>query len=99
MKNLLLKALGVKGIWIYLVQVILEMLSAQDELTPVMNGQSTGSIKLQRVLERLKKALSNVFGIETFWPAIKAAATRAIAANKEFYTVLVDAFNAAKAAK
>lgn len=99
MKAMLLKLLGARGVWVYLIQVILEMIGAQDDLTPVPGGASAGSLKLQRVLDRLKKALSSVFGLDVYWTAIRIAATEAIAANKRFYTVLTDAFNAIKAAK
>ena len=106
MKNLLLKALGVKGIWIYLVQIIIEMVGAQNEIkeAPIQlhdaEGNAleptVGNTKLKRVLDRLFKLLPYFPGWDTYWPAIRTAATEAIAANKKLYTVLLDALNAAK---
>lgn len=106
MKTLLLKALGVRGIWIYLVQIIIEMLRAQDEITeaPIVlhdaDGNkvepTVGGAKLNRVLDRLLKLLPYFPGWATYWPAIRTAAIAAIKANKELYVVLLDAFNAAK---
>lgn len=106
MKTLLLKALGVKGIWIYLVQIIIEMMSAQSEIkeAPIVlhdeDGNkvepTAGGAKLNRVLDRLFKLMPYFPGWATYWPAIRTAATAAIKANKALYVVLLDAFNAAK---
>lgn len=108
MKTLLLKALGVKGIWVWIVQIVIEMLSAQDEIVSepgavelgqVIPKESKGALRLQRVLDRLRKALSKVLKLDVYWPAIKDAAEKAISANKALYNALRDAFDAAKAAK
>ena len=102
MKDILFMALGIKGAWVYLAQIIIEMISAQSEVTeaPIdKDGMpaAIGGIKLQRVLDRLRDALAKVTGLGTYWPAIKAAATNAIAANKQFYTVVKDALSVARA--
>lgn len=90
------KLLGIKGTWAFLAQIIIEMFRAQEDIVQVDGVASTGSLKLQRVLDRLRNALAKVTGLGTYWPAVKAAATRAIAANKELYTVLTDALSAAR---
>ena len=102
------KLLGLKGAWTLIATVIIEMFRAQQEITEaplvLYNAEgekidpTVGNTKLKRVLASLFKLLPYFPGWDTYWPAIRTAATEAIAANKEFYTVLTDAFNAAKAA-
>lgn len=112
MKTLILKALGVRGLWIYLVQLVIEMFLAQRDIKADANGDvylengeratTVGEVKQQRVLMALKRVfLSSEIGgkLGLFWPAIKAAAIEAIRAVKALYKVLNDAFEAVKEAK